>query len=231
MSKKGNEPEGKSFETIEETLSKSELFIQKNQKILTNIVLGILVVVAGYMAWKKYYYKPHAMEAQSQMFMAINYFEKDSFNLALNGDGNYLGFYDIIDDYSHTPAGNLAKYYAGIANLHLGNYQEALDLLKSFSSDDLMVSSMALGAIGDVYAEMGDNDKAVSYYQKAAESHPNDFTTPIFLFKSGLLNQIIGNYDDALKAFEKIQKDYPRSNESRDVKKYITRIKILMGQK
>jgi len=231
MSKKGNEPEGKSFETIEETLSKSELFIQKNQKILTNIVLGILIIVAGYMAWKRYYYKPHAKEAQSQMFMAINYFEKDSFNLALNGDGNYLGFYDIIDDYDHTPAGNLARYYAGIANLHIGNYQEALDQLNSFSSDDLMVSSMALGATGDAYAEMGDNANAVSYYQKAAESHPNDFTTPVFLFKSGMLNEIMGNYDEALKAFKKIQKDYPKSNESRDVKKYITRIKIQMKQK
>ena len=183
------------------------------------------------MAWKRYYYKPHAKEAQSQMFMAINYFEKDSFNLALNGDGNYLGFYDIIDDYDHTPAGNLARYYAGIANLHIGNYQEALDQLNSFSSDDLMVSSMALGATGDAYAEMGDNANAVSYYQKAAESHPNDFTTPVFLFKSGMLNEIMGNYDEALKAFKKIQKDYPKSNESRDVKKYITRIKIQMKQK
>jgi tetratricopeptide (TPR) repeat protein len=230
MSKKGKEPEGKSFESIEETLSKSEIFIQKNQKILTNIVLGILIIVAGYMAWKKYYYTPHAMEAQSQMFMAINYFEKDSFNLALNGDGNYLGFYDIIDEYSSTPAGNLAKYYAGIANLHIGNYEEALDQLKSFSSDDLMVSSMTLGAIGDIYAEMGDNDNAISYYRKAAESHPNDFTTPIFLFKEGLLNEITGNYDEALKAFETIQKDYPRSNESRDMKKYITRVKLQMEQ-
>ncbi len=230
MSKKGKEPEGKSFESIEETLSKTEIFIQKNQKILTNVVLGILIIVAAYMAWKKYYFKPHSMEAQSQMFMATNYFEKDSFNLALNGDGNYLGFYDIIDEYGSTPAGNLAKYYAGIANLHLGNYEEALNQLNSFSSDDMMVSSMALGAIGDAYAQMGDNDNAVSYYQKAAENKPNDFITPIFLFKAGLLNEITGNYQDALKAFETIQKEYPKSNESRDTKKYITRLKLQMQQ-
>jgi len=227
MSKKGKQVEEKSFEVIEETLSKSELFIQRNQKILTNVVLGILIVVAAYMAWKKYYYVPHTMEAQSQMFMAINYFEKDSFSLALNGDGNYLGFYDIIDEYGSTPAGNLAKYYVGISNLHLGNYQEAIDYLTDFSSDDLMVSSMALGAIGDAYAEMGDNDNAVEYYEKAAESHPNDFVTPIFLFKTGILYEIMGHYDDALEAFETIQKDYPKSNESRDIKKYITRINIL----
>ena len=230
MTKKEKNQEGKSFESIEETLSKSELFIERNQKLLTNIVLGILIVVAAYMAWKKYYYKPHAMEAQSQMFMAVDYFEKDSFNLALNGDGNYLGFYDIIDEYGSTPAGNLAHYYAGIANLHLGNYEEALDQLKSFSSDDLMISSMTLGAIGDVYAEMGDNDNAINYYQKAANNHPNDFITPIFLFKAGLLNEIIGNYNNALDAFETIQKEYPRSNESRDIKKYITRVKLLMNK-
>lgn len=231
MSKKKNETEGKSFEAIEETLSKSELFIERNQKLLTNIVLGILIVVAAYMGWKRYYFKPHCEEAQSQMFMAINYFEKDSFNLALNGDGNYLGFVDIIDEYSSTPAGNLSHYYAGISNLKLGDYESAISHLKSFSSNDIMISTMTLGAIGDAYAEMNDNEAAISYYQRAADNNPNDFTTPIFLFKSGLMNQIAGNYDAALMAYEKIQNDYPKSNESRDMKKYITRVKILKDSK
>jgi tetratricopeptide (TPR) repeat protein len=221
--------EEKGFETIEETLSRTEQFIEKNQKILSYIVIGILVVVAGYMGVKRYYILPHRIEAQSQMFGAVNYFERDSFNLALNGDGSFLGFNDIIDEYGSTPAGNLAHYYAGISNLRLGNFDEAISQLQSFSSDDLMISTMALGAIGDAYSELNDNEEAVSYYVKAVENNPNDFTTPIFLFKAGLMYEILGDWENALKYYKRIETEYPKSKEARDIQKYITRARIKLG--
>jgi tetratricopeptide (TPR) repeat protein len=221
--------EEKGFETIEETLSRTEQFIEKNQKILSYIVIGILVVVAGYMGVKKYYILPHRVEAQSQMFGAVNYFERDSFNLALNGDGSFLGFNDIIDEYGNTPAGNLAHYYAGISNLRLGNFDEAISQLQSFSSDDLIISTMALGAIGDAYSELNDNEEAVSYYVKAVENNPNDFTTPIFLFKAGLMYEILGDWENALKYYKRIETEYPKSKEARDIQKYITRARIKLG--
>ena len=221
--------EEKGFETIEETLSKSEQFIEQNQKILSYIVIGILAIVAGYMGVKKYYVLPHQQEAQAQMFGAVNYFERDSFNLALNGDGSFLGFYDIIDEYSGTPAANLAHYYAGIANLRLGNFEKAIEELSAFSSDDLIVSTMALGAIGDAYSELGDNEEAASYYAKAVENNPNDFTTPIFAFKAGLMYEILGDWETALSYYKKIETEYPKSKEAREIQKYITRARIKLG--
>ena len=221
--------EEKGFETIEETLSRTEQFIEKNQKLLSYVVIGILIVVAGYMGIRKYYVLPLQQEAQSQMFGAVNYFERDSFRLALNGDGSFLGFNDIIDEYGSTPAGNLAHYYAGISNLRLGNFDEAISQLQSFSSDDLIISTMALGAIGDAYSELNDNEEAVSYYVKAVENNPNDFTTPISLFKAGLMYEILGDWEEALRYYKRIETEYPKSKEARDIQKYITRARIKLG--
>jgi tetratricopeptide (TPR) repeat protein len=163
------------------------------------------------------------------MFGAVNHFERDSFRLALNGDGSFLGFNDIIDEYGSTPAGNLAHYYAGISNLRLGNFDEAISQLQSFSSDDLIISTMALGAIGDAYSELNDNEEAVSYYVKAVENNPNDFTTPIFLFKAGLMYEILGDWEEALRYYKRIETEYPKSKEARDIQKYITRARIKLG--
>ena len=67
------------------------------------------------------------------------YFQKDSFNLALNGDGQYLGFIDVADEYSWTKTGKLANYYAGLCYLHLDEYVNAIEYLEDFSSDDIIL--------------------------------------------------------------------------------------------
>ncbi len=141
-----------SLSDVENALTQTERFIEKNQKILTIAIGAVVVIVGGYLAFKAFYVQPREKSAQEQMFMAEQYFEKDSFNLAINGDGNYLGFLDIIDDYGSTKAGKLANYYTGISYLHLGQYQEALDYLNNFATDDLVLAPVAEGAKGDAYA-------------------------------------------------------------------------------
>jgi tetratricopeptide (TPR) repeat protein len=183
MAKKSNQTEDR-IQVVEEALSKTEQFIESNQKIISIVVGVIIVVVLGYFGFQKFYIDPTEKEARSQMFMAEKYFEMDSLRLALNGDGNYLGFLDIIDDYGMTKAANLSNYYAGICYLKMGDMDNAIDYLKSFDADDNVVAPMAKGAIGDAYAELNDLDKAKSYYLEAAEMVLNDFVTPQFLLKS-----------------------------------------------
>ncbi len=221
----------KNIHKVEEALSKTENFIEKNQKVIMYVVAAIIVVVGGYMGFKKFYIAPREKDAQSQMFYAERYFEKDSLKLALNGDGNNSGFLDIIDEYSMTQAADLAHYYAGICYLKLGQFQDAIDQLESFDSNDQIVGSMALGAIGDAHMELGDNEKALSYYKKAADNNDNLFTTPLFLMKAGLTYEIMGNYEEAQKLYERIQKEYYKSFESREIEKYIARAKGLVGEK
>ncbi|MGC9353394.1 MAG: tetratricopeptide repeat protein, partial [Mariniphaga sp.] len=114
------------LQELESALTKTERFIEENQKPITYVVGAIILIVIAYLGFTRFYLQPREKEAQSQMFMAENYFERDSFNLAINGDGNYLGFLDIIDDYGMTKSANLAKYYTAISYLHLGQYEDAL---------------------------------------------------------------------------------------------------------
>jgi len=179
------------IEAVESALSRGEQFIEKNKNLLFYVVLGILVVVLGYLAYHKYVMGPKEKEAQAAMFVAEHYFEVDSLNIALNGDQANLGFLGIIDEYGSTKSGNLAQYYAGICYLKLGDFQGAIDYLTEFESDDEIIQPMALGATGDAYLELNDNTNALVYYMKAAEVKNNDFSCPMFLMKAAAtgLNQ------------------------------------------
>lgn len=217
------------FEQLEDALTSSEQFIERNQKMIVNVIIGLLAVICIYFGYDKFIAEPQKTEAANQIFGAQNYFEKDSFNLALYGDGNVLGFIEVADKYSSTPSGNLANLYAGLSYLHIGEYDNAIKYLNKFSSDDLLLANMAIANIGDAYMQLGNYKKAAEYYQKAASSRTNDFSTPSFLMKQGLALEKADNYKEALKAYEKIEKQYPTSVEARDIEKYIERAKLKSG--
>lgn len=217
------------LQELESALTRTERFIESNGKIISIVVGAIVVVVAGILAFNRFYIQPKEDEALSQMFMAENYFEKDSFNLAINGDGNYLGFLDIIDDYGITKSANRAKYYAGISYLHLGQYEEAIDYLKKFKTDDLLLSPVKEGAIGDAMLELGKKEDALSQYKKAYSATENELTTPVYKMKAAAILESMNQYADALKLYEEIKKEYPQTAEGSTVDKYIARVKVQMN--
>ena len=206
-SKKENQP---GISGVEETLTRTEQYLEENYKPLL-IGLGIIIVLVGLGWLGKLYLNKRNDEAQSQMFQAERYLEMDSLKLALNGDGNYLGFLDIIKDYSFTRSANLAKYCAGICYLHMGNYNEAINFLDKYSKKDKVIGSLAIGATGDAYVELGNMDKGISKYIEAADYGKNSFNTPLFLMKAGELYELTGKYADALKVYQRIQDQYPES--------------------
>ena len=225
MSKK-KETTDAGFQTVENALSKTEQYIEENQRSLTIIVLAVVIVVGGYLGYKKLYLEPNNEEAVAAMFYAQNYFENDSFRLALEGDGANYGFLDIIDEYGMTKSGNLARLYSGICYYKMGQYEEAIEYLKKYDSNDILYSTMALGAIGDSYVELDDLETAVSFYMKAAQRKKNEITTPIFSKKAGLVYEELKEYKKALECYETIQKEYPQSEEGRDIERYITTVKM-----
>ncbi|MFA5972720.1 MAG: tetratricopeptide repeat protein [Lentimicrobiaceae bacterium] len=229
MAKKIDNTEEK-IHKVEEVLSQSERFIEKNQKILTIIIGAAVVIVLGVFAFQKLYIAPREKAAQGQMFMAQKYFEEDSLNKALNGDANYPGFLDIIDDYSMTKAANLSKYYAGIIYLKQGKFEDAITYLKKFDSNDEFVGPMAKGGIGDAYMELGQKDEAIDFYLKASSEQVNDLTTPLYLMRAAFVYEEEGKFDKAIELYEKIQKEHPKSNEARDIDKYIAEAKAKLSK-
>jgi len=221
--KKSKQPDN--LQELESALTKTEHFIEEHQKPITYAVGIIIIIVIAYMGFKKFYLQPLEREAQSQMFMAENYFEKDSFNLAVNGDGNYLGFLDIIDDYGMTKSANLAKYYAGISFLYLNQYEDALYFLEDFKTDDLLLGPVAEGAMGDASLELGEPEKALRHYKNAYSINDNSFTNPIYMMKAANLLESMDEMEDALALYKEIKEKYPESNEGRYIDRYIARVK------
>ncbi len=231
MSSKKEKKAPQQFENIEESLTKAEEFIVNNQKVLTTIVAILVVLILGFFGVNRYYLQPKNQEAQEQIYPAQHYFQVDSLNKALYGDGNSLGFVDIAKNYSITKAGKLARYYAGICFLKKGDFNQAIQYLSKFSTDDMLIGPMAKGALGDAYLSLGNKNKAVSLYMEAANLSSNDFTTPMFLLKAGEVYEDMGNYDDAITAFTKIKTDYYKSQEARDIEKFIARAQTLKENK
>lgn len=213
---------------VEEALSKTEKFIESNQKLLTIIIGTIVVVVLVFFGFNRFYMAPREQEVREQMFMAELYFEMDSLNLALEGDGMYPGFIQVIDDFRWTKGANLSKYYAGMCYLKLGNAGEALGYLKSFKGKDQIVGPMAKGALADVYMETGQQSKAISTYLEAAKMRKNDITSPLFLMKAAMACEIMNDFKRALPIYEQIKQEYPNSVEAREIDKYIARAREMI---
>jgi tetratricopeptide (TPR) repeat protein len=224
MAKKIDNTEEK-IHAVEDALTKSEQFIEKHQKTIYIILGAILVIGFGIYGIKKLYIEPRENEAQEQMFVAQRYFESDSLDKALKGDATFSGFIGIIDEYGRTKAANLSYYYAGIIYLKQGKFQEAIDHLKKFKSDDEIVGPMAQGALGDAYLELGNKEEALSYYEKAASKKDNELTTAMYLMRAGFVCEELGNFEKAVDLYTKIKKEHPKSQEAQDIDKYIERAK------
>ena len=211
------------FAQVEEAVSKTEQYILDNQKSLTTILTIIIGIIVLYNVYQNFYIKPLEKEAQSEIYMAELYFQKDSFNLALNGDGQYYGFLDIADEYSATKVGVLANYYAGICYLQTANYEDAIKYLSDFHSDDIILSSLALGCIGDAYVELDDMDNAIDYYEDAVANSKNEFTAPRYMMKLAMIHEINGDYSKALDLYKDIKSNFQDSREANSIEKYISR--------
>ena len=228
MAKKKTEvEEPTTISNVEHTLTKTEHFLEENYKTLLTI-LAVIVVMVGVVWLGKLYLNNRNEEAQSQMYQAERYLEMDSLKLALNGDGNYLGFLDIARDYKFTSSGNLARYSAGICYLHMGEYQQAIDFLSKYSKKDKVIASLSIGATGDAYIELGDTEKGISKYMEAADFGENSFSTPLFLMKAAEIYELENKYSEALKLYERIENEYPESTEGTSIEKYIARVKVLI---
>jgi len=217
-------------EGVESALTRTEQFLEENQKIIIRIVAAGLALVALFLGFKRFYMIPRENEAHSQMFVAEQYFETDSFNLALYGDGNYSGFLEIIEDYKITKSANLAQYYAGICFLRTGQYEDALDYLGKFKSNDKMVAPVAEGAMGDAYIELGEMEKGLNYYLKAADMSINNFTSPLYLMKAAQVYEHLQEYSKAIELYRQIRKDFPEYARNNNVDKYITRLEVMLEE-
>jgi TolA-binding protein len=210
-------------EALKERLEGAENWIEQNPKTVVGIAAAILIIVGGYFAFN--YYKNNQNEiAQNEMFQAVYYFEADSLDKALNGDGNNLGFLQIMDEFGITDAANLANYYAGVSYLKKGDFEAARLHLEDFSANDLLIQARAYSLIGDSYMEEANYDEAARYYNKAASYKPNKFFSPGYLMKEPLAYEKLNQNEKARETYDKIITQYWESEEYQNARKYKARL-------
>ena len=213
-------------DALRERITGTEDFVKKNAGLLTGLALAIALLIGGFFGYR-YYLDNQNDTAQEEMFQAVFYFEADSLNLALNGDGNNYGFLEIIDEFGGTDAANLAHYYSGVIYLKQGNYEEAIDHLNDFSASDLLVQAKAYALIGDAYMELEQHGEAAEQYERAADYRPNEFFTPQYLEKAALAHQANNNPSAAAAAYERIVDEFPQSNEFQEAQKQHARLQVM----
>lgn len=210
--------------SAEEKLKGVEHWYQDNHKMINNVVIGILAVVLGYVAYDKFYKAPRIEKSNDAIFRAQTYFGMDSLNWALNGDGDKLGFVKIIDKFSGTPAANLSKYYAGVCYLKMGDFAKAEKYLKDFDGNGTMVADVAKGALGDALMEQNKTDDAIKAYLDASKNEDNLFLAPIYLERAGMAYEIKNNPTEAIKMYRKIKERFPMSQQARSMDKNLARL-------
>lgn len=214
------------FSTLDESASKTEAWVQKNQNYILGAIGAIAIGVLGYLGYNEFIQKPKEASAANELFYPQQYFDqaltnetaKDSlFSLALNGGEGKYGFLDIIQEYKGTKAANLAKYSAGMTYLNLQQYDEAITHLEDFSSDNKVFGAMAKGAIGDAFSQLNQPEDALSYYEAAFKYDENGYTAPRFLYKAAVIAMDLNQKEKALGYFERIKQDFGSSQEANDI--------------
>ena len=200
-------------------------WFERNGKLVAAIAAAGIVIALGIFLYERIIMEPKRVEAATEMWRAEQLFERDSFDVALNGrPGSVTGFLEIIDEYGSTPSGNLAHYYAGVSYLHLGQYPAAISYLMDFDADGTLMPAAKAGALGDAHAQNGNMDAARDYYEQALEaSGDNNVLAPYYLQKLGMLHERDGDAASAKTLYERIRTEFPNSDQARDIAKYIAR--------
>ena len=217
-----NDKEAQRQENIEQTVSATEQFYNENKKVIWGVVAAILVIGLGILAYNKFIYQPKCIEAMQQAYPAEMSFQNGEYDLALNGDGNNLGFADIIAEYG-TKSGKAVYLYAGLCELHLGNNEEALTYLRKYKTKEPILEARARAAEGDAYTALGDYNAALRSYKAAVAVADNVFAAG-YLLKQGSVLEALDRKAEALACYKTIEQDYPQSIEAYEIAKHIARV-------
>jgi tetratricopeptide (TPR) repeat protein len=211
----------------------SEAYVENNVKKIGGVAGIIIAVIVGAIF---FYNSSTASEEEDQksIFRAQYYFSLDSLNLALFGDDSgkvnseLIGFDELTGSLSSSKVKNLNNFYVGVINLQNGEYQQAIDYLSDFSTNDDLLEAKAKEQLGNAYMELAETEPsnyndAIKYYTEASSLAVNEAFTPGYLMKLALAYELNGDKENAIKTYEKVISGFSSSVvEVSDAKKYKT---------
>lgn len=187
------------------------------------IVLGIALII-GYFV----YSAQQEQQAQILLGAAEQSLMNGNFERALYGDDDALtlGFIQIARNYGRTDAGNLAFYYAALAEYELGNFEESLSHIENYRSPGGILGVAPLSMHGIILLELERYEEAASVFERAANWDRNNATTPYNLYEAAQAHIEAGNRQRALELLNTIIADYPNSQQGTRAQRLIGKLTV-----
>ena len=212
---------------FDQTIAASKSFFEKYRKQILYGGGTILAVIIAALLIHQFYITPRNNKANESLFSAEQLFRDGSYEKALNGDETTgtIGLLAVADKFSGTKAANLAHLYAAMCYAQTDKFQEALDELQKFDGcGDQMVSPAVTGMMGNLFAELGQNEKAAETLLQAAKKADNNTLSPQFLLQAGQIFESLDQPEKALDCYKQIKSKYQQSYQFSEADKYIERL-------
>ncbi len=215
-------------EPLLESVSKTQLFFNQNKKLLLNIAIAIVVVAAAAVAYYFFVYAPKKQEALDSKTRPETAFLNQQYKEALEGNGETIGFADLIDEYGKK-AGKAVYAYAGFGALNLKEYDTAIEYLNKYDGKEPLLESRVAAAKGDAYCGLGDYEKAIGCYEKAVKLSDSAFNGD-YLLSAGHAAEKLQKYEQALTYYQRVKAEYPQSIAGSEIDRYIGRVETLLAK-
>lgn len=210
MAKNSTKKQDEQLENVQEALSTSGRWIEEHQNLITWVILGILAIALCIWLVRAYVLEPKKEQASNENAVAMTYFMQQDYETALNGnDDDCMGFAAIADKY-HNQEGQLAKYCAGVCSYQLGNYDETIGYLKSYSTKEKSYAAASKQLLGDAYVQTDQLEKAAQCFEQVG-AMKHDVLSPMSLLKAARAYEALGQKEAAKKAYKAIMNEYPQS--------------------
>ena len=208
-----------------ELYARALLFYEEHRRVAQGIGVALLVLVLaipGYI----YYHQQQEEAANQRLGQVLPVYEQGNYQQALDGTSNQAGLLTIADDYSNTNAGNLAAFYAANALYELEEYDRALTYFQRFEKGENFIGASAYAAQAAIHENKGNFGRAGELYEQAASQYQNKLTAPRFLLSAGQAYEEAGQYETAMNMYQRIQDEYPDSNQASNAERYMARAKV-----
>jgi tetratricopeptide (TPR) repeat protein len=201
------------------------LFYDEYRRLAQGIGVALLVLVLaipGYI----YYHQQQEQAANQQLGQILPVYEQGKYQQALDGTGDQAGLLTIADNYSNTDAGNLATFYAANALYRLEEYDRARTYFQRFEKEQDFLGASAFAAQAAIQENKGSLQKAAELYEQAASQYENKLTAPRYLLNAGQAYEEAGQYEAAMDAYQRIQEEYPESDQATKAEQYRARAEM-----
>lgn len=207
------------------TYYKAIEFYEENQSKVLIVVGAVVVVIAAIVLYSAKLSEDN-IKATTELSRVLPIFEAGSYQEAIEGRAgtNTIGLMQIVQEFSGTEQGEIAKVYLAHSYYYQENFAKALEYYDDYAGDNELFKATALAGKAACYEALEDYELAAKYYRDAAFISEFNPSNSEYLLRAGLNYIDAGFQEEAKNAFTRIKEDYSETQIGRQIDKYLSLI-------